>query len=142
MVTSGALDIMLASSYVLHPNTPCYATESIHIISKESAFFFAEFLFVLQWGRLSDRYGRKPVITIGLFGACLSIVSFGFSRTFVTLVVSRRIAGFMNGNVGVIKSSIGEMTDETNVRDAFRYMPLCWPLGETIGLVTCNAPGC
>ena len=130
MVTPGVLDTMLASSYVLHSACP---KGSIQIISKESAFFMAEFLFILQWGRLSDRYGRKPVIITGLLGVFISIVSFGFSRTFVTLVISRCLAGVMNGNVGVIKSTIGELTDETNVQDAFQYMPLCWPVGEAIG---------
>ncbi|KAF8329788.1 major facilitator superfamily domain-containing protein [Cantharellus anzutake] len=99
----------------------------------ESSFFFTEFLVIFQWGRLSDKYGRKPIITIGLFGVSLSILSFGFSRTFATVVISRCLAGLLNGNIGVIKSSIGELSDSTNVQDAFRYMPLCWPLGEAIG---------
>ncbi|KAF9513234.1 hypothetical protein BS47DRAFT_1459060 [Hydnum rufescens UP504] len=99
----------------------------------ESTFFFTECLCVLQWGRLSDVIGRRPVICVGLLGVTLSITCFGLSRTFATLVLSRSLAGLTNGNIGVIKSTIGEMSDSTNIVQAFQYMPLCWPIGETIG---------
>ena len=42
---------------------------------------------MLQWSRLSDRIGRKPVILIGLFGTTLSMLAFGLSRTFWALIV-------------------------------------------------------
>ncbi|KAF8335061.1 major facilitator superfamily domain-containing protein [Cantharellus anzutake] len=92
----------------------------------ESSFFFVECLCVLHWGRLSDIVGRKPVILVGLCG-------FWLLQAFAMLVFSRCLAGLTNGNIGVIKSAIGEISDSTNVALAFKYMPLCWPLGETIG---------
>ncbi|KIK32060.1 hypothetical protein CY34DRAFT_102302, partial [Suillus luteus UH-Slu-Lm8-n1] len=63
----------------------------------ESLFFVAQALRVLRWSRLSDRIGRKPVLIIGLSGACISILYFGFSTTFLGLVIrcvfiSRRCA--------------------------------------------------
>ena len=42
---------------------------------------------MLQWGRLSDRIGRKPVILIGLLGTTISMLAFGLSRTFASLIV-------------------------------------------------------
>lgn len=42
---------------------------------------------MLQWSRLSDHIGRKPVILIGLLGTTLSMLAFGLSRTFWALVV-------------------------------------------------------
>jgi len=38
---------------------------------------------VLQWSRVSDYIGRKPVILIGLLGTTLSMLAFGLSRTFL-----------------------------------------------------------
>ncbi|KAJ3565894.1 hypothetical protein NP233_g7351 [Leucocoprinus birnbaumii] len=40
----------------------------------ESLFFATEALTTLQWGRLSDRTGRKPVMLLGLFGVKKSII--------------------------------------------------------------------
>ena len=60
---------------------------------------------------------------------------FGLSRTFAGLVVSRSLNGALNGNIGVIKSIMGELTDETNVARAFAWQPLPWSTGATIGCV-------
>lgn len=90
---------------------------------------------VLHWSRVSDRVGRKPVILVGLFGLSLSMYCFGLSRSFWRLVISRSLAGALNGNIGVIKSMIGEMTDSTNVARAFAYQPIAWSTGATIGYV-------
>ncbi|KAG2100401.1 MFS transporter [Suillus discolor] len=51
----------------------------------ESLFFVAQALTVLKWSRLSDRIGRRPVLVIGLSGACISILCFGLSTTFWSL---------------------------------------------------------
>lgn len=48
---------------------------------------------VQAWGRLSDRIGRKPVIVMGLLGACASTVMFGLSRNLWTLLLSRTLQG-------------------------------------------------
>ncbi|KAH7906560.1 major facilitator superfamily domain-containing protein [Hygrophoropsis aurantiaca] len=99
----------------------------------ESLFFTAQALTVLRWSRLSDVIGRKPVILIGLFGLCISNVAFGLSRTFWTLIISRSFAGLLNGNIGVMKSMIGELTDSTNMAQAFATLPLLWCVGVTVG---------
>ncbi|KAH7908935.1 hypothetical protein BJ138DRAFT_1090416 [Hygrophoropsis aurantiaca] len=57
------------------------------ICACESIFFATEALTVMRWSRLSDRIGRKPVILIGLSGLCVSMLAFGLSRTFWTLVI-------------------------------------------------------
>ncbi|KAF9237646.1 MFS general substrate transporter [Melanogaster broomeanus] len=98
----------------------------------DSLFFVAQAATVLQWSRLSDLIGRKPVLLIGLLGLSLSNFAFGLSRTFGTLIISRCIAGFLNGNVGVMKSIIGDITDHTNVAQAFSMLPAIFCIGATI----------
>ncbi|KAG1884875.1 major facilitator superfamily domain-containing protein [Suillus subluteus] len=99
----------------------------------ESLFFVAQALTVLRWSRLSDRIGRKPVLVVGLSGACISILCFGLSTTFWSLVVSRCMSGFLNGNVGVMKTMMGELTDSTNMAQAFALFPIVWSLGGFVG---------
>lgn len=99
----------------------------------ESLFFVAQALTVLRWSRLSDRIGRKPVLVIGLSGACISILCFGLSTTFWSLVISRCMCGFLNGNVGVMKTMMGELTDSTNMAQAFALIPIVWSLGGFLG---------
>ncbi|KAG8701681.1 hypothetical protein FRC08_003963 [Ceratobasidium sp. 394] len=99
----------------------------------ESIFFFTESLFVLQYGRISDRIGRRPVLLFGLFGLALSIFSFGLSKSFGKLVLSRALSGALNGNIGVAKSMMVELTDETNQAQCFAFFPVMWSTGSTIG---------
>ena len=94
------------------------------------------------------------------------MTSFGLSKTFSGLIVrysglpphtatadpsnSRCIAGILNGNLGVVKSMMGELTDSTNRAQASGLFPLVWAVGVTIGCVAyhrrtesplmCNSP--
>ncbi|KAG5726787.1 Protein ZINC INDUCED FACILITATOR-LIKE 1 [Termitomyces sp. T112] len=99
----------------------------------ESIFFITEAITVLQWSRISDHVGRKPILLTGLFGLTASMLSFGLSKTFCGLVVSRCLCGILNGNIGVLKSVMGELTDSTNRAEGFALMPVVWGTGATLG---------
>ncbi|KAF8640235.1 hypothetical protein AX16_010131 [Volvariella volvacea WC 439] len=101
----------------------------------QSLFFLTQAFTVLHWSRISDRVGRKPVILSGLFGLSVSMYCFGLSSTFWGLVLSRSLNGALNGNIGVIKSMMAEMTDSTNIATAYAYMPIAWSTGGTLGPV-------
>src|SRR5665213_2990072 len=51
------------------------------------------------WGRLSDRYGRRPILMSSLVGACLSYVILGFANSPWIVLAARMLAGFMAGNL-------------------------------------------
>ncbi|KAH8833027.1 MFS general substrate transporter [Flagelloscypha sp. PMI_526] len=99
----------------------------------QSLFFFTQSLTVLHWSRLSDLIGRKPVILSGLCGLSLSMYCFGLSKTFWGLVISRCLNGALNGNIGVMKSILAELTDATNVAQAVSWFPISWNTGAMLG---------
>ncbi|KAH9481774.1 Major facilitator-type transporter psiT2 [Psilocybe cubensis] len=118
----------------------------------ESAFFFSQGLSVVQWGYLSDRYGRRPILLCGPLGVAFSMLMFGSSTTFAGMVAARCLQGIFNGNIGkksviftyirqefilcligISKSVIAELTDSTNRGDAFAFIPLMWSIGSTTG---------
>ncbi|KAH9963061.1 major facilitator superfamily domain-containing protein [Russula compacta] len=98
-----------------------------------SLYFAAEAATILQWSRLSDSIGRKPVLLCGLLGTIISIILFGLSRSYSALVFSRCLNGMLNGNIGVIKSMLAELTDESNMARGFSLIPVIWALGGTLG---------
>ncbi|KAF8265571.1 major facilitator superfamily domain-containing protein [Lactarius quietus] len=99
-------------------------------------YFAAETITVLQWSRLSDKVGRKPVLLCGLLGTIVSSILFGLSRSFPALVFSRCLHGIFGGNAGVMKSMMAELTDETNMARGFALISVGWAVGGTIGLAT------
>ncbi|KAJ4474967.1 major facilitator superfamily multidrug-resistance, DHA1 sub-family [Lentinula aciculospora] len=99
----------------------------------ESIFFLAESFTVYHIGRVSDFYGRKPILLIGPLGLSMAMLSFGLSQSFWGMVISRAAMGVFNGNIGVSKTIMAEVTDETNRADAFTLMPIVWTTGSTVG---------
>nr|KAJ3417250.1 hypothetical protein HK105_001058 [Polyrhizophydium stewartii] len=98
-----------------------------------SSFSLAQFLTSIMWGWISDRIGRRPVLLVGLIGNSVTIVMFGLSRSLAWAVASRALCGLLNGNVGVAKSVLGEITDETNQARAFSLFGLMFSIGMIIG---------
>ncbi|KAH9030871.1 MFS general substrate transporter [Lactarius deliciosus] len=61
-----------------------------------SLYFAAEAVTVLQWSRLSDHVGRKPVLLCGVLGIVISSILFGLSRSFPALVFRPFIGGVLS----------------------------------------------
>lgn len=78
----------------------------------QASFSAAQFVTAVWWGRVADHIGRKTVLLIGLWGTCLSVLAFGFSRTFVQAVFFRVLGGALNGNVGVMRTMVSEIVKE------------------------------
>jgi MFS family permease len=99
-----------------------------------TAFAFAEFSTGMLWGRVSDTFGRKPVLIMGLVGTAISMVSFGFAKTLPGAIMSRALGGLLNGNVGVLQTTVAELvTQKEHQPRAYSIMPFVWCLGSIIG---------
>lgn len=99
-----------------------------------TSFAFAEFSTGVIWGRISDRMGRKPVLIFGLMGTALSMIIFGFATNLQTAIVARALGGLLNGNVGVLQTTVAELvTVKEHQPRAYSIMPFVWCLGSIIG---------
>ncbi|KAH9046353.1 major facilitator superfamily domain-containing protein [Lactarius deliciosus] len=105
-----------------------------------SVYYAAEAATVLHWNRLSDHVGRKHILLFGLLGTfSLSLwYVFGDEALKYSLVngsqphPSRFFSGTLNGNVGISKSVLAELADESNVAQAFSFLPLVFVVGQVI----------
>src|SRR5205807_6564938 len=63
------------------------------------SYSLCQLLAAPLWGRLSDRYGRRPILMSSLAGACVSYLLLGCARNIGWLLASRILAGLMAGNI-------------------------------------------
>lgn len=98
-----------------------------------ACFSGAQFFSSYFWGKVSDIFGRKPAMTVGLLGAALGMLVFGTSRRYAQAVSGRLIAGFLSGNLGIIKTYLTEITDDTNRVNGFAYMSVASQIGNIMG---------
>jgi DHA1 family tetracycline resistance protein-like MFS transporter len=117
---------------IVLPLLPFYATELGAspfevglIIASYSAM---QFVFAPVWGALSDRYGRRPLLLVGLFGSAASYVVFGLASSLEVLLLSRVIAGIMGANIPVAQAYIA---DSTTIERRARGMGM---IGAAFGL--------
>ena len=83
------------------------------------------------WGRASDRFGRKPVIMLGMLCTMTASLLFGFSRSLLMAIFARSIAGASSGTVGILRTTVAEMVPQRILQPrAFSIMPLVWTIGQ------------
>ena len=73
-----------------------------------SAFAFGQVAAAPLWGRLSDRYGRRPMILGGLLIAAAAYVIFESATAVWLLFVSRLVQGGGAGTVGVVQAYLSD----------------------------------
>ncbi len=61
-----------------------------------STYSLMQLIFAPIWGVLSDRYGRKPILAVGILGYAISLFMFGMSTTFWMLFVARSLSGILS----------------------------------------------
>ncbi|KAK6538060.1 hypothetical protein TWF694_010950 [Orbilia ellipsospora] len=99
-----------------------------------ACFSLSQFITGMIWGRLSDIYGRKPIIVMGLFGSALASVGLGFSKTYHWAVFMRMMSGGSNATTGVLRTIVAELIKEKRYQSrAFLIMPMCMNIGIIIG---------
>ena len=60
-----------------------------------AVYALMQFLFSPMWGELSDRYGRRPIILLGLIGNGLSMLLMGLATEMWMLFAARVLSGFL-----------------------------------------------
>jgi MFS family permease len=101
-------------------------------------FSLMQFLFSPLWGRLSDIYGRKPIIVFSLTGNVFSYIALGlvFSgifRSIFVLFLARAMAGFFSANIGAAMAYVSDVTETKDRSKGMGIIGAAFGLGFVFG---------
>jgi MFS family permease len=94
-----------------------------------------QFVFSPIWGALSDRLGRRRILTITLAGNALSYLLWIFAAQFWLVVVTRLVSGMMAGNIAVASAAAADITDEKERTKGMAVVGIAIGLGFVFGPV-------
>jgi MFS transporter, DHA1 family, tetracycline resistance protein len=97
------------------------------------SYSLCQLLAAPLWGRLSDRYGRRPVLMSSLAGACLSYVLLGCAHNIWWLLVSRMLAGAMAGNIAAAFAYASDVSAPQRRAAALGVVGAAIGIGFTLG---------
>ena len=98
-----------------------------------TSFSLLQLVAVPVWGGLSDRFGRRPVLIVGLVGSTASYLLFAFARTYWVLLISRIVAGAMGATVGVAQAYIADVTAPERRAHAMGMLGAAFAMGFILG---------
>jgi DHA1 family tetracycline resistance protein-like MFS transporter len=84
-------------------------------------------------GRLSDRYGRRPVLMISIAGNIGGFIMLALAQDLSLLFLSRLVSGLTGGNISVAQAYITDVTDEKNRAKGLGMIGAAFGLGFIIG---------
>lgn len=86
---------------------------NFHIGFLTSIYPLFQLLFVVIWGKLSDKYGRKPIIIVGLVGFVIMQLLTGLATSLTMLYVARIFGGvFTSSVIPVSNAYLSDITSE------------------------------
>lgn len=98
-----------------------------------SSFLIAQLVSAPLWGRVSDRYGRRPALIIGLAASAVAYVVFAYADSLWLLFVSRIIQGAGGGTVGVIQAYVSDVVEPKNRAKGLGWLSAATNVGVMIG---------
>jgi DHA1 family tetracycline resistance protein-like MFS transporter len=98
-----------------------------------ASYALGQFISAPIVGRLSDRFGRKPLFMISIFGTFISLILLGTAQSIGMIFFSRILDGLTGGNITVAQSYIGDITTKENRAKGLGMIGAAFGLGFIFG---------
>lgn len=120
------------------PILPLYASREFGmsptaITLLNTSFFAAQFIAGLFLGRLSDNFGRVPVLLVSQVGTVIAFLMLGFGQAIWVLFAARILDGITGGNIIVAQAYITDVTSPKERTTALGYLFAAFGVGFIVG---------
>lgn len=142
LILSFAIFVVSLGYGLVLPVIPFYI-ENLGVGGRElgwmtSSYALMQMICAPFWGILSDRIGRKPVLSIGMLGYAVTLFMFGMSSTFGMLFIARSLSGILSSAssaaaMAYIGDSVSEKERSANMGQLGAAMSVGVVIGPVIG---------
>lgn len=98
-----------------------------------SSFSVAQLLMAPVWGRLSDHYGRRPALIVGLTASAIAYVIFAYADSLWLLFFSRLVQGAGGGTVSVIQAYVADALEPKDRAKGLGWLSAATNAGVALG---------
>lgn len=128
---------MLGAAMIL-PILPLYAQREFELSPQfitllSTSYFAAQFVAGPFLGRLSDKYGRIPILIISQIGTALSFMMLAVATTPEMLFLARILDGITGGNIIVAQAYVTDIMPRERRTEALGYIFAVFGVGFVIG---------
>ena len=131
--------IDMVGGLMVFPLFPFYATKfganGFEVSLLITAFAVLQLASAPFWGRISDKYGRKPALLAGLAASGIAYVVFAFSNSYAMLLWCRIVQGAGGGTTGVIQAYVADAVEPKNRARGLGWLSSATNLGVVLGPV-------
>ena len=92
-----------------------------------------QIIFTPILGKLSDRFGRRPVLFVSIVGTAIGFALMGMAHSLTLLFVARILAGITGGNIAIPQAYIADVTAPEKRSRAMGMIGAAFGLGFTFG---------
>lgn len=140
----GKLTVLMITAFVdmlgliiIYPLLPFYAedlgADAAIVGALIASFSVAQLVAAPVWGWLSDKYGRRPAILVGLLLSALAYLIFAFASSLWILFLSRIVQGLGGGTIGVVQAYVSDVSDTKDRAKTLGWLSAVTSLGAVIG---------
>lgn len=98
-----------------------------------AAYSLFQFFGTPILGRLSDKYGRRPLLMLSLFGSSIGYITIAFASSLPIVFLSRIIDGFTGGNISIAQAYIADITHKKERTKAMGMIGAAFGFGFIFG---------
>lgn len=118
---------------LLYPYASRFGINPLGLSLLFATYSLFQFLATPIIGRLSDRYGRKPLLLISIFGTSIALALFASAQNVIMLFVARILDGITGGNVSVAQAMMADKFDKKDRAQAFGLLGAAFGFGFLVG---------
>lgn len=122
---------------IIIPLLPLYAarfgSSPLVIGILQATYPMMQFLGAPILGRLSDRFGRKPILVASQIGTLAGFILLGFANSLWLLFLSRIIDGLSGANISTAQAAIADSTNEKTRTQGLGLVGAAFGVGFVLG---------